>query len=374
MKIGIISTTTHYDWSGADVPWARLASHAVREGHEVFLAAHQRVAGSQKVADLRSQGLKVCSYAPFRPTRLYLFKERILSDLTGLRAFKPDVILLNAGSILDAFNIPSLLQFLNSFSGPKVLFCHFHSEFLKIGKPQELRAFLNTVRGIVFVSEHNRAALERDLAISFPEASVIRNTPTFQLQEQLACPSQNNGIRFACVARLEVFWKGYDILLAALSEKQWQDRNWMLDIYGEGPDEARIRDLIGSYGLGAKVTLKGYTRHVADVWRDHHALVLPSRGEGLSLAMLEAMMCGRPVIATDVGGCREVLEEGVTGFIAEDASEDALGRALERAWAVRSKWQAMGALAHQKAKELSAVGAEKQLLDYLVNIVRTAGH
>jgi len=102
--------------------------------------------------------------------------------------------------------------------------------------------------------------------------------------------------------------------------------------------------------------------------------VLPSRGEGLSLAMLEAMMCGRPVIATDVGGCREVLEEGVTGFIAEDASEDALGRALERAWAVRSKWQAMGASAHQKAKELSAVGAEKQLLDYLVNIVRTAGH
>jgi glycosyltransferase involved in cell wall biosynthesis len=68
------------------------------------------------------------------------------------------------------------------------------------------------------------------------------------------------------------------------------------------------------------------------MWNYHDILVIPSRHEGLPIAAVEAMMCHRPVLATDVGGNAEVIRDGETGFIAESPSLAALDRALERVW------------------------------------------
>ena len=110
----------------------------------------------------------------------------------------------------------------------------------------------------------------------------------------------------------------------------------------------------------------GYVRDLEVVWREHQLMVLPSRGEGLPLAVLEAMMCGRPIVTTDVGGNREVLEDGVSGFIAAAATPDCFGKTLDFAWGEQPRWCQMGQSAHQGALALVSADPGQKLLDYLV--------
>ena len=69
-----------------------------------------------------------------------------------------------------------------------------------------------------------------------------------------------------------------------------------------------------------KVTYGGFTEDVESIWASHHALVLPSRSEGLPLVVVEAMLCGRPAIVTDVAGNAELIQDGVSGFVAAAAA------------------------------------------------------
>jgi glycosyltransferase involved in cell wall biosynthesis len=77
------------------------------------------------------------------------------------------------------------------------------------------------------------------------------------------------------------------------------------------------------------------------MWRDFHALVLPSRSEGLPLVVLEAMAAGRVVITTTAGGSQELIKDGITGFIGE-AGTESFDQAMERAWQRREEWEAIG--------------------------------
>jgi glycosyltransferase involved in cell wall biosynthesis len=81
----------------------------------------------------------------------------------------------------------------------------------------------------------------------------------------------------------------------------------------------------------------GHVETIADVWKQAHIAVLPSRGEGLPKSLLEAAACGRPVIGTDVPGCREIVIPNETGLMVN--VDDDIGLA-----------NAMSELAHDKAK------------------------
>jgi glycosyltransferase involved in cell wall biosynthesis len=139
-----------------------------------------------------------------------------------------------------------------------------------------------------------------------------------------------------------------------------------LSFFGAGRDEAFVKQAANFYGLGDRVRFPGYIRDVEAIWREHHLMVLPSRGEGLPLAVLEAMMCGRPAVATDAGGNSELVEEGVTGFLAQAATPLSLGEALERAWAARGQWEVLGQEAHRRARQIAGANPAGQLLKYVV--------
>jgi glycosyltransferase involved in cell wall biosynthesis len=99
------------------------------------------------------------------------------------------------------------------------------------------------------------------------------------------------------------------------------------------------------------VCFKGHVANVAEIWKENQLLILPSRMEGQSLALIEAMWCCRGSVVTDVGGAKELLTDGENGFIAASATYAALDQTLERAWQLRDSWDQIGKNAGEKIRE-----------------------
>ena len=91
------------------------------------------------------------------------------------------------------------------------------------------------------------------------------------------------------------------------------------------------------------------------------------------LGMVEAMLCGRPILTTDVGAIREWISENETGFIAEAATAYSVGNALERAWQARGGLAEMGQRAHQDASSQIDLNPGRSLLGLLLSVTNEKG-
>jgi glycosyltransferase involved in cell wall biosynthesis len=98
----------------------------------------------------------------------------------------------------------------------------------------------------------------------------------------------------------------------------------------------------------------GERSDIAEVWANSHIAVLPSYREGLPKSLLEAAACGRPMVATDVPGCREIVQDGVTGLSVPPRDAESLASALERLAGDAALRRRMGAAARDLVeRELS---------------------
>lgn len=138
-------------------------------------------------------------------------------------------------------------------------------------------------------------------------------------------------------------------MFETLSLPIWQQRDWQFHLYGAGPDQAYLEALAKYYGIADRVKFMGHVNDVRSIWLDNHILLLPSRAEGTPLALVEAMLCGRTAVVTDVGGNAEWIEDEETGFIAEAPTAKSFGAALNRAWLGLNDWKQMGMKAHEYA-------------------------
>jgi glycosyltransferase involved in cell wall biosynthesis len=246
-----------------------------------------------------------------------------------------------------------------------VLFCQFNSDHLGISPSERagVRAVLARSNSCIFLSRRNLEETRRQFALDPPRAVIVDNPIRDGADATLPWPSMDSCVRFASVARFETAWKGQDMLLDVLARPAWRGRSWHLTFYGSGQDLEHLKTLVGFFGLTDRITFAGFVSSVQDIWKDNHALLLPSHGEGLPLAALEAMMLGRPVVATDVGGNRELIREGANGFIADGSTARSFGEALERAWQMRHNWPAMGEQAHFTVADMAKRNPSRQLLD-----------
>ena len=104
--------------------------------------------------------------------------------------------------------------------------------------------------------------------------------------------------------------KGMDILIKAWAQVVQQEKSLKLLILGDGPLASELRNLSKSLNLAGSVDFRGLVQDVSSYLKEADLFVLPSRTEGVSNALLEAMSQGIPCIATDVGGNPEALGKG----------------------------------------------------------------
>jgi glycosyltransferase involved in cell wall biosynthesis len=224
-------------------------------------------------------------------------------------------------------------------------------------------------RACFFVSRRNLELFEEQIGARLPAARVVRNPVNVDYNVAPPWPNDQGTWRLACVARLEPAAKGQDILIKVLSQPKWRERPLHVTLYGTGACERNIRTL--SDGL-ASIEFAGHVSDVEGIWAKNHALVLPSRYEGLPLALVEAMLCSRTAIVTDVAGNTEVIEQGITGFVARAPTVSLLDEAMEEAWTRREEWQEMGARARNAIKKLIPADPVGEFCEQLLTQARRA--
>ena len=112
--------------------------------------------------------------------------------------------------------------------------------------------------------------------------------------------------------------KDYPLMVEVARETTHQIPNVRFELAGEGPEQKSLEDLIEKYGLQESFRIRGFLPDLSEFYRGLDLYINTSRHEGLPMSILEAMAHGIPVVATDVGGVREIVNDGIEGFLVQD--------------------------------------------------------
>jgi glycosyltransferase involved in cell wall biosynthesis len=360
-RILFVSSVPYDPWGGgAEELWSRAAVDLAAEGFAVCASVFASSPSHRQVINLTQHGVEVW----FRPAR-YPLQKRAWRALVApqktpttleverlIAARSPEFVVISDGA---PFPPLDLLEMCATKRLPFVTIIQCNSYFWwpADALAGRYRAALAAALRCYFVSDTNRRMAEKQLACELPNAEVVRNPFNVDFDASPPWPplGQQGELRFACVGRLEPVGKGQDILFEALAGPAWAARNWRLHLYGGGENRGGLERWAQRLGLADRIVFEGHTVDIEKIWSLNHVLVMPSRIEGLPLALIEAMLCGRPVVATDVAGA-EVIEEGVTGFLAEAPTVGCVGNALDRFWARREDASEIGATAAKRIRQM----------------------
>lgn len=372
MRIAVISTMYGSHWGGSEELWAAMVEEALKDGIDVDVSLYRWPTIPSKVMKLENQGASV-NFRRLWPSFIlrnifYKVMPKFGSPFYNIFRVNPDVVCISQGAIYEGVFLPDLIRFLHYNNIPYVVICQGGNDNLpsdKISREAAISYLINAEH-IAFVSQQAISMTERQLAKKLDNAIVLRNPANLHDLSVVHWPRMKS-VHMANVGHLRVVWKGQDILFEALSSPEWRSREWRLRLYGSGTDKNYLEALAHHYGISEKVEFPGYIANVREIWADNHLLVFSSRTEGAPLALVEAMLCGRPSVVTDVGGITEWAEETYTGFIAEAPTAKYFRAALERAWNVQSDWERIGKQAHEVAMTMYDISPGRSLLKIIVD-------
>jgi glycosyltransferase involved in cell wall biosynthesis len=148
------------------------------------------------------------------------------------------------------------------------------------------------------------------------------------------CPDPGSPERtIICVARLE-YVKGIDVLLHAWGRMISTSSEWQISLkpklrlVGDGELQPQLERIVTELNIGDSVEFLGLRSDVVDLLQQSWGFVLPSRNEGMSNALLEAMACGLPCIATRVSGSEDIIVDSLNGMLVEPEEPVQMAHAL----------------------------------------------
>ena len=363
---------TAYPWGGSEELWSQAALRLAKMGHVVTALVcywPERVEALQR---LRRAGCRIFRTRPRSLANLML--KRLFKNYETRKARRwlqqaaPNLVVLSSGDFVPDLSWCDACRQLGipyATIAQSATTCWWPSDAVA----RRMREACRRTHGLYFVSSENVRLVERMLGCRLPNARVVRNPFNVDYAVQCPFPEEDGCWRLACVARLEPAAKGQDLLLEVLQQDKWRERSVEVSLFGNGHNSQSVRQLASLYRL-EDVTFCGHAENVEEIWRKHHLLVLPSRFEGLPLALVEAMLCGRPAVVTNVAGNTEVIEDGETGFVAAAPTPEHLDEAMERAWRHREDWRSMGVEAARRIRRLVPPDPAGEFAKELLTLVR----
>lgn len=351
-RIAFIAANESAPWGGSEELWAQSALRMANAGYQVGVNVQGWQPSVPQVNALAQAGCEV-GYRWYNKTPLHLLRFKLQKAETYYRwldRFKPDLAVISQASNIDGIgwmeacmsrNIP--FAPIANAAAPNYWPPDEVAERLSVAYRQSATCY--------FVSQRNIDLTVKQIATDLSYAEVVRNPFKVAYDAAPAWPEQSEPLKLACVGRLEPFSKGQDVLFDLLRAEKWRGRSLRITLYGNGTSKETLVRLKDLWNL-EQITFGDYVNDVESIWANHHGLILPSRYEGLPLAVVEAMLCARICIVTDVAGNTELVQDNVHGFIAKAPHVDCLDEALERAWQQRGRWQEMGQAAAAQVRRL----------------------
>ena len=200
---------------------------------------------------------------------------------------------------------------------------------------------------IITVAEHDRElALRKGVGRPEQIATIHYGIPS--IPDALRAVPEREPPRIIMVARLE-FQKDHETLFRALAGLL--DREWTLELVGDGPREEQMRALAGQLGIGGRVQFSGLCSDVAQRLARAQIYALISNYEGFPISILEGMRAGLPVIASDVAGVRESVQDGRTGLVVPPRDAAATRAGLEKLLSSSALRRQMGEAGRKRFEE-----------------------
>jgi glycosyltransferase involved in cell wall biosynthesis len=334
-------------WGGSEPLWSSAAEHLARQGNDVRVSVKDWGKLAEQIEGLRSGGCKIFPridqyrIPPFIPRQFRKIFPPPPYRETHVRSVGGDVDLVVICSPDNATG----LEWMEAARRTGRKYAAIAQSAVVYWWPEDDRAerlaeSYENASAAYFVSQAILDISRLQFGTPLRNAKVVRNP--FNVRYD-ACPPwpADRGLALAFAGRLDVISKGQDVLLQVLSLPHWKKREVRVSLIGTGPHERGLRRMVEQLGL-TSVDFRRPTDDIEGVWSKHHALVLPSRFEGMPLVVVEAMLCGRPCIATDVGGNRELIRDGVNGFLAKAPTVELFDEALSRAWENRHRLKEIG--------------------------------
>jgi glycosyltransferase involved in cell wall biosynthesis len=358
-KYSFIMTQEPYRWGGSEPLWSSAAEYLARGGNEVCVSAKDWGEPLPQLERLRSAGCKVFYRSgeyripPFLRRQINRvlppppYRERHLRSL----AAGSDLVIISQGGSFEgldwaeAARSQGLKYVVISQAANEQWWAHDQSA-------EKWAASFEEACAAFFVSHANLELVRRQLVTPLRNGRVVQNPFDVSYQAQPPWPGDPvEELLLACVARLDPFQKGQDVLFRVLDQPHWRSRKVRVTLAGDAGLCARaVRKLAAEMNL-SNVEFAGIVRDMEQFWAKHHALVLPSRYEGLPLSLVEAMLCGRACIVTDVGGNSELVRDGDNGFLAKAPTVELFDEAMNRAWERRRCLREMGEIAARDVRQ-----------------------
>ena len=347
MRIAFFSTKVQKGWGGSEELWSRAAEVLLQDGHEVSFNTRRPDVMPAPLKRLIDAGARPHLRKNFRLGRSLtrvLARVRLnpLRFAAWLRMTNPHLVVISLSWHLDNLQIANTCYRLGI---PYVLLLQAAgaNNWITEGDLPEFQSAYRHARQVYFVSPENRQTLESNLGMDLPHSEIVDNPFIVRSDAAPGWPSSEPFWRLAIVARVHFASKGQDLILHALRAPKWRTRPLKITLWGSDAGNLRqFQQLSEVYGLHNQVTYGGFADDIDALWAEHHALLLPSRIEGNALALIEAMLCGRVPIVTNVGRAAELIDDNESGFIAPAATVELIDEVLERAWQGRHRWREMG--------------------------------
>ena len=314
----IVFAITEFGPGGAETQILRLGQRLVARGWTVRVLSLLDPVGFLEEAS--AAGIEVSS---LKMTRGQAKLRDFQNALEYVRRVKPHALV---GFLFHANLLVSLLRL---FAGiPRVIISLRGEDY----DPKRLMIQRTLLRlGLADALVTNSKRLSKRLVDSGVEGSRIRVVPNLPPpMKYVSSRSISGPFRWIAVGNI-LPAKDYSNLLHAAKLLENSEIPWSIQIAGAFYDEAerrRVEVLIQVLGLEHKVELLGARSDVEELLHSANGYVLSSREEGLPNALIEAMICGTPVVCTDVGGTSELIKSGRSGMLVPKESAEALAKSM----------------------------------------------
>ncbi|MGN0478792.1 MAG: glycosyltransferase family 4 protein [Hominenteromicrobium sp.] len=208
---------------------------------------------------------------------------------------------------------------------------------------------LRKVQTAFFENEENAAEFRKRRITPAEKQTVLHGAGINLAHYSLQTYPENDKMHFLYLGRI-MREKGMDELFAASRRLYAENRRFVLDLVGFFEDA--YREQMEQLAKDGIAVFHGFQEDPRPFYANADCVVMPSYHEGMSNVLLEAAAVGRPLITSDIPGCREAVDAGKTGFLVKARSEDELYEAMKKMLAMDAgRRKAMGLAGHRKMEK-----------------------